>query len=351
MFCRIPLELNYRLDNLGGEIMKAFVHYKVPGMDGTSYSDIDEIEPKQGEVKVKLKSAGLNHRDLFVLHRHKETDPPLVIGSDGAGIVEAVGPGVESVQVGDEVILNPSLGWKEKSDAPPEGHEILGLPDHGTFAEKITLSADNVGPKPAHLSWDEAGVLSLAAMTAYRALFTRANVKPTDTVLLPGIGSGAVTFLLLFAKAIGARVIVTSRSEAKLKQALELGADVAIDSNGNWNEALNGEKVDIVVETVGAATFHKSLGQLRKGGKMVTFGASAGDSVDFNLREFFYGQYTLLGSTMASTEEFNEMLQFVNQHKIKPVIDKVYPIEETKKAMQRIDEAEQFGKIAIKIAE
>ncbi|MFS0823988.1 zinc-binding dehydrogenase [Bacillus sp. 1P02SD] len=331
--------------------MKAFVHYKVPGMDGTSYSDIEEVVPKAGEVKVKLKSAGLNHRDLFVLHRHKETEPPLVIGSDGAGVVEEVGPGVDGIKVGDEVIINPSLGWKEKSDAPPEGHEILGLPDHGTFAEKITLSADNVGPKPAHLSWDEAGVLSLAAMTAYRALFTRAQLKATDTVLLPGIGSGAVTFLLLFAKAVGARVIVTSRSEAKLKRALELGADVAIDSSSDWSEALNGEKVDIVVETVGAATFHKSLGQLRKGGKMVTFGASAGDTVDFNLREFFYGQYTLLGSTMASTEEFHEMLQFVNEHNIKPVLDKVFPLEKTANALKRIDEAEQFGKIAIKIEE
>ncbi|MEH7386817.1 zinc-binding dehydrogenase, partial [Bacillus sp. JJ1521] len=220
---------------------------------------------------------------------------------------------------------------------------------HGTFAEKITIPVENIGPKPAHLSWDEAGVLSLAAMTAYRALFTRSEVKPTDTVLLPGIGSGAVTFLLLFAKAVGARVIVTSRSEAKLKQALELGADVAINSNGDWNEALNGEKVDIVVETVGAATFHKSLGQLRKGGKMVTFGASAGDTVDFNLREFFYGQYTLLGTTMASTEEFNEMLHFVNEHKIKPVLDKVFPLEESVNALKRIDEAEQFGKIVIKI--
>ncbi|WP_453990220.1 zinc-binding dehydrogenase [Bacillus nitroreducens] len=329
--------------------MKAFVHYKVPGLEGTSYTDIDETEPKQGEVKVKLKSAGLNHRDLFVLHRHKETEPPLVIGSDGAGIIEAVGPGVEGIRVGDEVIINPSLGWKKKSDAPPEGHEILGLPDHGTFAKKITLPAENVAPKPAHLTWDEAGVLSLAAMTAYRALFTRANVKPTDTVLLPGIGSGAVTFLLLFAKAIGARVIVTSRSEAKLKHALELGADVAINSDNDWNEALNGEKVDIVVETVGAATFHKSLGQLRKGGKIVTFGASAGDTVDLNIREFFYGQYTLLGSTMASTEEYNDMLQFVNEHKIKPVIDQVFPLENTAKAMQRMDEAEQFGKIVIKI--
>ncbi|MFS0861895.1 zinc-binding dehydrogenase [Fredinandcohnia sp. 179-A 10B2 NHS] len=331
--------------------MKAFIHYKVPDIAGTSYTDMEETAPKHGEVKVKLYAAGLNHRDLFVLHRHKEDEPPLIIGSDGAGVIEEVGPGVEGVSVGDEVVINPSLGWKENSDAPPEGHEILGLPDHGTFAEKITISADNVGPKPPHLNWEEAGVLSLAALTAYRALFTRGNVKSTDTILLPGIGGGAVTFLLLFAKAIGARVIVTSRSAHKLERALELGADVAIDSNGDWNEALNGEKVDVVIETVGAATFDKSLNQLRKGGKMVTFGASAGDEVNFNLRNFFYGQYTLLGSTLGSGEEFEEMLQFVNEHKIKPVIDKVFLLQEAEQALKRIDEAEQFGKIAIKIQE
>lgn len=329
--------------------MKAFIHYKVPGIAGTSYADMEETAPKHGEVKVKLYAAGLNHRDLFVLHRHKEDEPALIIGSDGAGVIEEVGSGVEGVSVGDEVVINPSLGWKENSDAPPEGHEILGLPDHGTFAEKITISADNVGPKPAHLNWEEAGVLSLAALTAYRALFTRGNVKSTDTILLPGIGGGAVTFLLLFAKAIGARVIVTSRSTQKLERALELGADVAIDSNCDWNEALNGEKVDVVIETVGAATFDKSLNQLRKGGKMVTFGASAGDEVNFNLRNFFYGQYTLLGSTLGSGDEFEDMLQFVNEHKIKPVIDKVFSLQEADQALKRIDEAEQFGKIAIKI--
>ncbi|MFT4412274.1 zinc-binding dehydrogenase [Fredinandcohnia humi] len=329
--------------------MKAYIHHKVTGIPGTTYTDMEEREPGQGEVKIKLFSAGLNHRDLFVLQRHKETDPPLIIGSDGAGIIEAVGPGVQGVSVGDEVVINPSLGWKENSDAPPDGHEILGLPDHGTLAEKITISIDNIGPKPPHLTWDEAGVLSLAALTAYRALFTRAKVKPTDTILLPGIGGGAVTFLLLFAKAIGARVIVTSRSRLKRERALQLGADMAIDSNGNWDEALQGEKVDVVIETVGAATFDKSLQQLRKGGTMVTFGASAGDEVNFNLRNFFYGQYTLIGSTLGSGEEFQQMLTFVNEHNIKPVIDKVFPLQEVDKALTRIEEAEQFGKIAIKI--
>jgi zinc-binding alcohol dehydrogenase/oxidoreductase len=330
--------------------VKAFVHERKKGLAGTSYREIEEIPPQAGEVKVKLKYAGLNHRDLFVLERHKESDPALVVGSDGAGVIEAVGEGVIDIKPGDEVIINASLGWQNKSDAPPAGFEIIGLPGHGTFAEYITVPAENVEPKPAHLTWEEAGVLPLAALTAYRALFTRAKVKAGDTVLLPGVGSGAVTYLLLFAKAIGARVIVTSRSEFKREQALKLGADLALDSNSEWEKELSGEKVDIAVETVGAATFNKTLDQLRPGGTLVTFGASAGDEVTINIRNLFYKQYNLLGTTMGSHEEFKEMLELVNKYKIKPVLDQVFPLSETADAMKRLEESEQFGKIGIEIS-
>ncbi|MBM7587325.1 zinc-binding alcohol dehydrogenase/oxidoreductase [Bacillus pakistanensis] len=330
--------------------MKAFVHEGTKGLAGTSHREIEEVQPQAGEVKVKLKYAGLNHRDLFVLERHKESDPALVIGSDGAGVIEAVGEGVTNVKPGDEVVIDASLGWQKKSDAPPVGFEIIGLPGHGTFAEYITVPAQNVEPKPAHLTWEEAGVLPLAALTAYRALFTRAKVKAGDTVLLPGVGSGAVTYLLLFAKAIGARVIVTSRSEFKREQALKLGADLALDSNSDWEKELDREKVDIAVETVGAATFNKTLDQLRPGGTLVTFGASAGDEVTINIRNLFYKQYNLLGTTMGSHEEFKEMLELVNKYKIKPVIDQVFRLSETAEAMKRLEESEQFGKIGIEIS-
>ncbi|KGP71292.1 zinc-binding dehydrogenase [Pontibacillus yanchengensis] len=329
--------------------MKAFVHEGRNGLEGTNYQEMQETSPNAGEVKVKLKYAGLNHRDLFVLERHKESDPALIIGSDGAGIIEEIGEGVTRVNVGDEVVIDAALGWHNKTDAPPAGFQLIGLPGHGTFAEYITVPADNVEPKPDHLTWDEAGVLPLAGLTAYRALFTRANVQSGNTVLLPGIGSGAATYLLLFAKAIGARVIVTSRSEYKRNKALELGADLALDSNQDWEKALENESIDIAVETVGAATFNKTLDQLRKGGTIVTFGASAGDQVTIDIRKFFYGQYNLLGTTMGSHEEFKEMLQLVNKYNIKPVMDNVYPLSETSKAMQRLSESEQFGKIGIEI--
>ncbi|MFT9850093.1 zinc-binding dehydrogenase [Aneurinibacillus sp. REN35] len=329
--------------------MKALVHTEQTGMAGLAYRDIDNRQPSVGEVRVKLKAVGLNHRDLFVLHRHKPTDPPLVIGSDGAGVIDAVGEGVTNVRVGDEVVINPSLGWETKSAAPPAGFEIIGLPDHGTFAEQITIPAANVEPKPAYLTWEEAGVFSLAALTAYRALFTRGGLTADQTVLIPGAGSGVATFLLQFAKAAGATVYVTSRSEDKCKSALALGADKAIDSAGNWDEQLSGEKVHLVIESVGAATFTKSLDQLRPGGTVVTFGASAGDEIQIDIRKFFYGQYNLLGTTMGSAEEYREMIRFIEQHQIKPILDRMYPLQRFEEAFTRMDEAAQFGKIGFVI--
>ncbi len=332
-----------------GDLMKAVVHAEQLGIDGLTYRDIEETQPQAGEVRVRLKGAGLNHRDLFVLTRHKETDPPLIIGSDGAGIVDAVGEGVTNVKVGDEVIINPGLGWREKTEAPPAGFEIVGLPFHGTFAEKIVIPAENAVPKPKFLTWEEASVLSLAALTGYRALFTRGKVEKGMKVLIPGIGSGVATFLLQFAKAAGATVYVTSRSEEKCKKALEMGADKAFNSNEDWTKALGGEKMDLIIESVGAATFNKSLDQLRLGGTMVTFGASAGDVVELDLRRFFYGQFNLLGTTMGSGEEYREMLAFIEKHEIRPVLDQTYQLSEFKEAFERMEKAEQLGKIGFVI--
>lgn len=330
--------------------MKAVVHADKKGFDGLSLKEVNRPEPAVGEVRIRLKAAGLNHRDLFVVQeRHQPTDPPLIVGSDGAGIVDALGESVTNVQIGDEVVIHPGLRWEKKSDAPPANFDILGLPDDGTFAEYVVVPAENARPKPNYLTWEEAGVFPLAALTAYRALFTRGNIQEGEKLLIPGIGSGVATFILQFAKAAGAIVYVTSRSGEKRKRALALGADRAIDSNGNWSEQLDEEKMDLVIESVGAATFNQSLEQLRPGGTIVTFGASAGDEVNINLRAFFYGQYNMLGSTMGSGEEFQEMLHFIEKHKIKPVIDQMFSLNAYDQAFQRLHEAEQFGKIGFSI--
>lgn len=326
--------------------MKAIYHEGVQSLEGIQFGEVEQDKMGEDEVVVKIKTAGLNHRDLFIPNRHNESDSPLVLGSDGAGVIDAVGTNVTNVKVGDEVIVNPALGWEKNSAVPPEGFEVTGFPFNGTFAEYITLPAENAVLKPEHLNWEEAGVLALSAMTAYRAMFTRGQLKAGQTVLIPGATGGAGTFLMQFAKAKGATVFVTSRSEEKRAEALKLGADKAIDSEIDWDEQLNGEKADLVIESVGAATFNKSVDQLKRGGTLVAFGASAGDTVDFNLRKFFYGQFNLLGSTMASAEELHDMIDFIEKHDIKPVMDKTFKMEDFKEAFDRLDNAGMMGKIA-----
>lgn len=326
--------------------MKAIYHEGVQSLEGIQYGEVEQDKMNDDEVIVKIKTAGLNHRDLFIPNRHNENDPPVVLGSDGAGVIDAVGANVKNVKVGDEVIINPALGWENNSAVPPEGFEITGFPFNGTFSEYITIPAKNAVQKPKHLSWEEAGVLALSAMTAYRALFTRGQLEAGQIVLIPGATGGAGTFLMQFAKAKGATVYVTSRSKEKRAEALKLGADKAIDSESDWDEQLNGEKADLVIESVGAATFNQSIDQLKRGGTLVAFGASAGDTVDFNLRKFFYGQFNLLGSTMASTEELHEMIDFIETHDIKPVMDKIFKMEDFKAAFDHLDNAAMMGKIA-----
>lgn len=329
--------------------MRVFYHTVRNNQQRGEYVEADELRVGKGEVKVKLKYAGLNHRDLFVLGRQKEGDPPLIIGSDGAGIIEEIGENVQDFKVGDEVVINPSLRWKGKSDGAPQGFEILGGNHTGTLAEKIVISSENIEIKPAYLSWEEAGVFPLSALTAYRALFTKAKIQPNETLFLPGVGSGTNTFVLLFAKALGNKVIVSSRSEEKLEMAKKYGADVAIHTHKDWQEELKDEKIDVVIESIGEATFKQSLALLENGGRLVSYGGTSGYNLNINLFEVFMKQLTILGTTMGSQDEFREMLKFVEKHEIRPVIDCLYSVTDSADALKRLDDAKQFGKIGINL--
>lgn len=306
--------------------------------------------PKSGEVLVAIKAAGLNRRDLYTAGRLGNDREALILGSDAVGVVEEVGNGVTNWKVGDEVIINPSLRWYENSDFPPEDFEILSLPDNGTFAEKIAISAEQLEPKPAYLSLEEASVIGISPLTGYRALFTKGQIQAGQTVFIPGAGSGVATFLIQIAKNIGARVIVTSRSEEKRQAALKIGADLAIDTNSDWSKELEEETIDLVIDSVGRATFNRSLAVLKKGGKIVVFGATTEDTVELNLRQFFYAQYTLLGTTMGSREEFRACIEHLEKFNTHPIIDRVFPIEEAQKALDYLKENHQFGKIVLAIS-
>jgi zinc-binding alcohol dehydrogenase/oxidoreductase len=226
---------------------------------------------------------------------------------------------------------------------------VLGGPKDGTFTEYVIVPAENIVRKPSYLTWEESGVLSLSALTAYRALFTKGRLKCGEHVLIPGIGGGVATFAMLFAKAIGAKVSVTSRVENKRELAEKYGADISFNSTGNWEESLQGEKVDLIIDSIGPATFLKYFDVLKPNGRIVNFGASSGDKIELPLRALFYNQIDIMGTSMGSREEFNEMIKFIEKHQIKPIIDKVYSLEEAISALSRMDLGEQFGNIVLQM--
>ncbi|GKU77792.1 zinc-binding dehydrogenase [Paenibacillus sp. L3-i20] len=328
--------------------MKAIVHTGMSGLEGLTYKDVIDKQPSYGEVKVRLKIAGLNHRDLFLMASRTDGDAPLIMGSDGAGTIEAIGDGVTNLTVGSDVIINPCIGWELTHDVPTVP-AIVGGPSDGTFAESIIIPARNAVNKPDYLSWEEAGVLPLSALTAYRALFTRGRLQQGEHVLIPGIGGGVATYAMLMALAAGARVSVTSRSETKRQAALAHGADHAFDSHSDWKRSMAGDTVDLILDSIGPATFPHYFDIIKPNGRIVTFGASSGDRMELAARSIFYPQISIIGTSMGSSEEFTAMLQFMEHHSLRPIIDSMFPLQNTLQAFQRMQQGEQTGNIGIRI--
>lgn len=328
--------------------MTALVHEGVPGLDGVHARSTALGKVGPDEVLIKLKAAGLNHRDLFIVARRSPNDTPLVLGSDGTGVIAAVGAAVElPLGLGDQVIINPTLGWTDPDDVP-EVPDILGGPSDGTFAEFVAVPASNIAPKPSHLSWLEAAALPLSAVTAYRALFTRGGLRRGQHVLLPGIGSGVATIALAMAKAAGAVVTVTSRSDEKNHRALALGADHAVTTASEWSNELS-TPVDLVIDSIGSATFDSCLAALRPGGRLVTLGATTGAEVSLSLRQLFFRQISVTGTSMGSAAEFQRMLEFVDQHRIRPLVHGTFPLVEGRGALAELARGNQFGKLVLTI--
>ncbi|WP_158887350.1 zinc-binding dehydrogenase [Amycolatopsis anabasis] len=326
--------------------MISLTHSGSPGLAGVRLAETAVPEPGPGEVLIRLRAAGLNHRDLFVAGGRSAGDAPVVLGADGAGVVAATGDGV-ALATGDEVIIDPTLGWADPAEVP-EVPDILGGPSDGTFAEYVVVPARNAVPKPAHLDWSEAAALPLSAVTAYRALFTRGGLRAGEHVLLPGIGSGVATIALAMAKASGATVSVTSRSADKLRRARELGADHAVLSDADWRAEL-ARPVDLVVDSIGTATFTACLSVLRPGGRLVSLGATTGPDVSLSLRELFFRQISLLGTSMGSASEFHDMLALVAEHRLRPIVHQTFRLADGPKALAELARGDQFGKLVLVI--
>jgi len=306
-----------------------------------------------GQAVVRLKAAALNHRDLWVqLGLYPNIKLPIIPGSDGAGVVASLGAGVDETWLNRDVIINPSLDWGANPRAQGPDFRILGLPDNGTFAEQVVVPAANLAPKPPHLSWEQAAALPLAGLTAWRALFTRAQLQPGERVLITGAGGGAAMFALQFAVAAGAEAWVTSGSPDKIARARTLGAQGGANyRDAGWADALQkaSGRFDVIVDSAGGEGFAELIDLTAPGGRIVFFGATAGNPKGLDLRKGFFRQINLLGTTMGSPADFAGMTRFVAEKKIVPVVDRVFPLDDADAALRHMEAGVQFGKIGLAI--
>ena len=310
--------------------------------------------PVKGQVLIKLHAAAINHRDLWI---QKEQATPfhagIILGSDGSGVIEAVAEDVDEARIGQEVIINPSMGWGKNSAVQSDAFKFLGFPDAGTFGEYITVAQKYVVEKPAHLSFQEAAAVPLSALTAYRALFSKARLRPGEKVLITGVGGGAALWALKFAIAFQAKVFITSSSEEKLKKGLALGATAGFNyKEKNWLEKIKKEAggFDVIIDSAGGEQFPHLLDLALPGGKIVIFGRTAGDIPSFSPRMLFWKQLSIFGTSMGTEDEFLSMLDFIYKHRITPVIDKIFPLSAVNEAFARMEEGGQFGKIVLQIS-
>jgi zinc-binding alcohol dehydrogenase/oxidoreductase len=333
--------------------MQAVVVHKGGPPEVLQLETLPSPQPGPGQALVRLKAAALNHRDLNQRLSYAGS-VPMVLGSDGAGVVEAMGPGTDDHWVGQAVVINPSLNWGDREDAPGHPFQILGNPTPGTYAEQIVVPAENLAPKPEHLDFRQAAALPLAGLTAWRGLFTRGQLRPGQTVLLPGIGSGVAVLALAFAKLAGARIIVTSGSEDKLKAALKAGAAAAInyqqdDWEGQVRAASGDAGIDLVLDHSGALTIPADVRLVRPGGRVVFLGATTGAELKLNLREVFFRQVQLIGTTMGSPREFADLFRFIALHRYAPDVRHIFPLAQAAEAHGLMEAGKQYGKIVLEM--
>jgi zinc-binding alcohol dehydrogenase/oxidoreductase len=319
---------------------------------------VDEIpKPQFGddEVLIKIKYAALNHRDLWITKgQYGGIKLPVVPGSDCSGIIEDKGKNVSEFKTGDEVIVNPSLKWGNSELFKSDKFKILGLPDNGTLEEYISVDKSKVYKKPAHLDLAKASAIPLAGLTAYRALIVKGEVNKDKNVLITGIGGGVSTFALLYAVNFGANVYITSGDDNKIKKSIELGAKDGVNyKNENWDKELlekNKYGFDLIIDGTGGDTISKLLNVINPGGRIVNYGATTGNTTNFEVRKVYWKQAMLIGSTMGSDKDFRDMTGLFSKEKIIPVVDKIFDMENVYEAFFRMDKSVQLGKIVIKIS-
>jgi NADPH:quinone reductase-like Zn-dependent oxidoreductase len=339
------------------------------GLDQIVYrTDLPKPEPKRGEIRVRVKAAALNHLDLFVVAGLPGVTivPPWILGADATGVVDAIGDlsGItdNQLKVGDSVIINPGLSDRtceycragEQSLCVKFG--ILGEHAPGTLAEYIVIPATNARSISREKPIEQAAAFTLATLTAWRMIVTRARVKKGDNVLIWGIGGGVALAALEIVRNIGAIAWVTSHSDEKLALARGLGATNVINYTNNdvakEIRTRTGKRgVDVILDTVGEATWQQSLGALGKRGRLVTCGATSGPIVQMDIRRLFWNQWDIMGSTMGNDAEFDAVTNEYRAGRLTPLVDSVFDISQARQAFERLQSGQQFGKIVVRIPE
>lgn len=321
--------------------MKAVIFEEVGA--GLQYKEIEVGDPHRNQVKVDIRAAALNHRDLWITKgMYPGIRPGIVLGSDAVGLVE-----------GRRVIINPGLDWGSNEAVQSDSFRVLGMPDHGTFAEHIVIDRRYVYDCPPYLTDEEAAALPLAGVTAYRVLFARCGAKAGDKVLISGIGGGVALMAAQMAIAQGCEVWVTSGSEEKIQKAISLGAAGGVNYKADdWSKKLYGLTeggVDVVIDSAGGEGFQHFIKLCKPGARIGFYGATLGKFQNLNPQLMFWRQISLLGSTMGSDRDFADMLAFVEKYELRPVVDSVYSLADHEAAFGRMEAGDQFGKIVLEV--
>lgn len=317
------------------------------------FQEVDTPKPEKGQVIIQIKAAALNRRDEWIRQgKYPGIRFNTILGSDGTGIVTSVGEGVSEDWIGKEVLVNPNMNWGENPAAQAADYHIVGMPTHGTFAEYLAVNTNQVFEKPAHLSWSGAAALPLGGLTAFRAAFHHGKISQGESVLISGIGGGVAQFAFQFALAAGAKVYVTSGQQEKLDQAIAMGAQAGFNyKTEGWQKAAVKASggFDCVIDSAGGDQLNDFIRMMRPAGRIVFYGATNGMPAKLDLFRMFWNQITLQGSTMGNDTEFADMISFVEEHKIEPVIDSVRPFEEIIDAFDAMRDGKQFGKLVVEM--
>ncbi|MCW2963379.1 MAG: hypothetical protein JWO17_631 [Actinomycetia bacterium] len=317
--------------------MKAIRIHEDGGPEVLRYEDVPDPEPRDGEALVELRAASLNHLDVWIRKGLPSVPKPRILGADGAGVIAGTD---------ERVVINPGIMTNGKM-------HVVGEMMDGTYAELIAIPRDYLHPIPGDLTFEEAAAFPLTFETAYRMLVTRARLQEGEWVLIWGIGGGVATASLSLAKALGAQVIVTSSSFAKLEHAKALGADVAVNHDTDDVVAavkdVTGGGAHVVVESVGEATWKRTLDAARSEGRIVVCGATTGPNPPAALHRVWWKQLSILGSSMGSPDDFQAVWKLIEAGKARPLVDKVFPLAEAGAAHERLEAGEQLGKIVLSI--